>query len=382
MRFVQKNFLIWVLLCLLSSPIEASSYVRVGLFKNVSKVDTGGTSYFEIIDKNTGDVVALHHGAAGDLSIYANSTGIKILEIGEFKGPLIIAPVLGYIKVNGARFRGNIEIVRHNLLTIINIIDLEEYLYGVIKCEISPNWPQEVLKAQAIIARTFALSNLEKHIKDGYNLCNQVHCQVYGGVEHEYPRILTAVDETHSMVLTYEDTIAQTVYHACCGGHTASASDVWGTKIPYLEGKECPFCKGSKYYRWSITLSEAEISSALNKNGFGIGSKIASIRTEHSSDGRVTNMIITSSNGNTVTIKGRKFRSYVGEEIIHNTKFNVSKKGDNFVFTGNGRGHGVGFCQEGAKSMAEQGYTFKEILGFYYPGLYLQKIVFPEPKME
>jgi len=278
--------------------------------------------------------------------------------------------------VNGNRYRGEIEVrINGDEIKVINIIDLEEYLYGILKNEMSRTAPIEALKAQAVIARTFTLANLKKHEKEGYNLCSKIHCQVYKGVDTETDTIIQAVNSTKGQVLTYNGDIAKTFYHAWCGGITADAESVWGENIDYLKEVYDPFCGKMDNKNWSCTFSLAEIEAILNRNGFNIGNIYSIYPGSHSNCGRVKELVINHTNGIT-TISSNKFRLMVGSDKIWSTLFTIRVNGGKVTFEGRGKGHGVGLCQQGAIMMAELGYNYKQILGFYYPGVYLSSVIF------
>lgn len=237
--------------------------------------------------------------------------------------------------------------------------------------------PIEALKAQAVIARTFALANLEKHKEEGYNLCHKIHCQVYKGMDTETEKVINAVNSTHAQILTYNGDIAQTFYHAWCGGMTANSGSVWGKNISYLKGTHDPFCRklGNKCWRCSFSLNE--IKNILNKNGFNIGNISSIYPTSKGSGGRVNKIVIKHSNGIS-TVSSNKFRLMVGSNKIWSTIFTIKRNGNRVIFQGRGKGHGVGLCQRGAVMMGKLGYNYKQILGFYYSGVSLRSIIFEE----
>jgi stage II sporulation protein D len=261
---------------------------------------------------------------------------------------------------------------------VVNIVDLEQYLYGVLKCEMSDNFPIEALKAQAIIARTFALSNLKKHQDKGYHLCPGVCCQVYNGVSAESKITTMAVDQTCSFVLSYENNLAKTFYHSCCGGKTAPFIWKEPSETPYLQIKNCLFCNHPRNsnYSWTQRISFYEIQKAFSTG------EITSISIkDYDESGRAKNILIQHSTGNSI-INTNKFRNIMGYTRVKSTLFTLQNDGQGVVFDGKGYGHGVGLCQWGARGMAEAGYSFKEILGFYYSGVCLQKIVFEGERRE
>ena len=359
-------------------PITANAFLlRVGLKNGVSGIVVSATSYFDLIDMHTNQVILTTYGWR-NYKIDVENGGLAVEGVGTFQGPIILAPISNaFGKVDNKAYRGKLEISRTNnaRIMVVNIIDIEEYLYGVVGSEMSSSFPLEALKAQAIIARTFALAGLKKHQDKGYNLCSTTCCQAYNGALAESLIITTAVGQTQSLVLSYGGNLAKTYYHSCCGGKTAPF--IWkGQGEPYLQSKNCPFCNHlrNSSYSWTQRISFYELQKAFGTD------KITSISINAQDEsGRAKTILICQVSGNT-TIDANKFRSTMGYTRVKSTLFTMDNDGQGVVLNGNGYGHGVGLCQWGARGMAEAGYTFKEILGFYYPGVCLQKIAF-EKKM-
>lgn len=365
---MKKIFLI-ILILVLCKYAEAIT-IRVGIINGEKSVNIEVTGYVEIIDLSTNKIILTTYGWKGN-----SQDGLEIE--GVTTDHLLLKPIVGAKAViNGNRYRGEIEIERNgNKIKVINIIDLEEYLYGVLKNEMTDKAPIEALKAQAVIARTFTLANLKKHEKeDGYNLCSTIHCQVYKGMDTEANSVIRAVDETKGQILTYNGSVAETFYHSYCGGITADARSVWGRDISYLTAIYDPFCK--KMYsndEWKWTLSFDEIKNILNRNGFNI-ENISSISSSKANERRVNEIVVSHIKG-VDTISANKFRLMVGSDKIWSTMFTIITNGGKVTFQGKGKGHGVGLCQRGAIEMGKLGYNYKQILGFYYPGVYLSSII-------
>lgn len=172
---------------------EKQPILRVGIFLNQTEANISGDRTFKIYNLKSNNLISKEHNKI--VKLLPHDKGIEVMGKGVYSGPIKIIPV-GNTKiiviVNGQkyRYRGNIEIdidKEHGKLNIINIIGIEEYLYGVLKKEISPRWPAEALKAQAVAARTFAIFNMNKYIDKGYNICASTNSQAYGGVNHEDP---------------------------------------------------------------------------------------------------------------------------------------------------------------------------------------------------
>ncbi|HOG13989.1 MAG TPA: SpoIID/LytB domain-containing protein, partial [Synergistales bacterium] len=205
---------------------------------------------------------------------------------------------------------------------VINVLGIEDYLKGVLKMEVNPAWPLESLKAQAIIARTYALRNKNRHGSSGFDLCALNHCQVYRGVNAEDPILSKAVDLTRGIVLRYQGAYAATFYHADSGGHTADVSSVWGSSIPYLIGKPEPQKYQSPYSNWQVSMGLSEIQNILASRGVRVGNLTGIAVSSRDRAGRAVNLTLTGTGGQT-TIKASQFRTMIGPDRVRSTFFTI-----------------------------------------------------------
>ena len=273
------------------------------------------------------------------------------------------------ISINGRRFRGEMDIIRtENLkLLVINRLDIEDYINGVLYHEVSHWWPMEVLKAQAIAARTFAIYKSSEAGDKDYDLRSDIYSQVYGGKTSERFRTNKAVEMTAGKILVYKREILPAYFHATCGGHTEDASLLWDANIRPLKGRPCRYCGRSPHLHWVKKIPLVSIEERLNKYGYKIRG-LGDIRTSsRDASGRIKTVSIIDSLGRE-KIPANKFRLAVGPNVIRSTNFTVKIKGDKATFNGKGWGHGVGMCQWGAYYMARRGLRAVDILRFYYPG--------------
>ncbi|MGC1456572.1 MAG: SpoIID/LytB domain-containing protein [Nitrospirota bacterium] len=289
--------------------------------------------------------------------------------------PVRIRSTDGFTQVNGKRYRGWVELRKQKsgLLLVVNDLDLEEYLRGVIAAEVPPDWELEALKAQAVASRTYALYEKRTSGKRLYHILATVSSQVYNGVNGEQVNAVQAVVETSGLILTYRGKVIPAFYHANCGGHTENASLMWGIDAPYLKGVDCECQSIVKDGLWEKRVSVSQVSAALRRQGF---------RVDHISDmriaditpaGRVKTVTIMSASG-TTTVPAETLRAALGNTEIPSVFFELELSEGEAVFSGRGRGHGVGLCQWGAKEMAEKGHDFKSILSHYYPGTVLERM--------
>jgi stage II sporulation protein D len=314
-----------------------------------------------------------------NLSSKVNATKGGILIAGrEFKtsGITVSAAEGANLFVNDRRFGGSLDIIRRPdlKLTIVNHINVEEYLYGVLYHEVSHRWPMEALKAQAIAARTFALYSRSQNKSKEYDLTSDIYSQVYGGKASERWITNKAVDLTRGLVLTYNGDLFPAYYHATCAGKTEDAANLWAVDLPSLKGVECPYCKDSPHYRWKTAIPLEEIKEKLNATGH-VTDEIESIKVlSRNGSGRTEKLQIQDSSGTLTIITAKEFRQILDPNVLKSTNFDVEIESSSAVFSGLGWGHGVGMCQWGAYGMAKALKTSDEILKYYYPGAEIVRI--------
>lgn len=278
------------------------------------------------------------------------------------------------IVVNGKRYRGTIEVIPHgNGLLVVDDLPLEDYLVGLINCEISSHWPIEAVKAQAVVARTYAIYQKRARSSALYHLESSVLDQVYDGCEIEDSRAARGVRETVGEVLTYGGQPIQAFYHSNCGGRTEVAENVWGFRLPYLRSVDCAYCTITPSSRWEQTIPLKKLEALLKGGGIAVAGLREVREGKRNESGRLTDLLLVSSRGPTIVPAGT-FRKLVGYTVIKSTNFQVKVTEESATFTGAGYGHGVGLCQWGTKQRASDGFTYREILNYYYPGALLTQL--------
>jgi len=347
---------------------DSQETIRVAIYKGAA-VSVGGEG-IAITGISSSNKVSILSNAnieakAGRDGIVVNGTLYSSLKI-ESKEP--------GIKVNGKRYRGEIEIVRDKAsLLLINELNLEDYLVGLINQEISSRWPMEAVKAQAVVARTYAFYQKKNRKYPMYDLESTVTSQVYSGIESEDELARQAVKETEGEAAYYNGEMIQALYHSSCGGKTEDALEVWGKEIPYLKSIKDPHCTEAPNYFWQYTIDLNGLRDRLRRFNSGIGNIESVSILKRSSSGRVTRISIRHSKGSFV-LEGKDFREALGYENIRSTDFTLKIKEDSVYLAGSGGGHGVGMCQWGAKGMAEDGKSYKDILQWYYPGVTIKRM--------
>lgn len=352
-------FLACAALCIFPAEASASENIRVAIADNQKTVTLMSASGLETEGVSPG-------GRENKMTFHAASMSgrsVRIRSAGDF------------VLVNNKSYRGWVELRRKNngRLLVINDLDIEDYLKGVIAAEIPPDWEFEALKAQAVASRTYALYQKRSAGNRPYHILSTVSSQVYNGGNGERRNAIRAVRDTKGLVIVYQGEIIPAFYHSSCGGHTENAAEFWGIDEPYLKGVDCECQKISKYGLWEKRMEKSKIASALRRRGYGV-SDITDMSIESMTPaGRVKKVAIRSG-GRTTLVPGETLRAALGNTVVPSAFFELELEGSEAVFSGRGSGHGVGLCQWGAQEMAQRGFDFRTILSHYYPGTGLARM--------
>ena len=289
--------------------------------------------------------------------------------------PVSIAPISDApLMINGRPYRGSALVERDGPATIrvLNAVELEQYLYGVLPSEMTPGWPPAALQAQAIVARTYALAQAGTRANSPFDLRAGEVDQAYNGMDAETPATSAAVDSTRDSVLTYEGQIVHAYYSACDGGYTADGTELKDPQ-PYLAAAEDPYAAASPHVHWMARIPLARLSAAL-KQRFGDSGRIDSITAGPADASGRVHAITLGGPGRARTLTAALFRSLAGSHVVKSTRIqSLSLRGDAVEISGAGFGHGVGLSQWEARQMAESGISAQDILRFYYRGATLSK---------
>jgi stage II sporulation protein D len=286
------------------------------------------------------------------------------------------APSNGLVKTSEQRLTvpvsGLVHVVRRgDGFLVINQVDLEEYVKGVVPAEVNSAWHSEMLKAQAVAARTYALYQQMLSAGRDYDVVAGVQDQVYRGKQGVDAAVLRAVEETRGLVRTNDGAPIYSAFSSTAAGLTEDAINVWSKEYPYLKGVECPFDLASPYYQWTSSFKRDLLEQSLHQQGLAVGTITAMTPLMMSRGGRVATLRLVHSEGESV-LRGEDLRKAVGYMVVPSTQFTVESVGPDIVLSGYGAGHAVGMCQWGAKELAELGYPFSTILNYYYPDTELQ----------
>ncbi len=286
-------------------------------------------------------------------------------------GPLTINDMPGYGRVHIYRTTQPGSTTQE--MTVVDEMPIETYLLGVVGGEMQASWPAEALKAQAVIARSYVLAKLpDTDAHAAYDVDASVEDQVYRPSKQPAPSILAAVQSTAGEIVQHRDQILKTYFHSCCGGQTIPAEAVWGPDAAQgLSGVRDPYCLRSPHRQWQHHVKRNDLQNRLDSSGY-ITPNVRGLRIPHGNARASAITIVT--DGDPLELAANTFRRTVGFQQLKSTWFTARPYNGGWLFRGRGYGHGVGLCQWGAKTMAERGKTYPEILKFYYPGTTLKKL--------
>lgn len=429
-------FLLFIEICIIFGNAQAKTaypdVIRIGLSYGSSALSSftlSADSGIRISDigKMTGQVTFKKNGSK-KLEI-SNGSKTKTCSVDDEYG-VSVSPVDDdeYISFNGKEYRGDFVIFRFSDsdITVINVLDLEEYLYGVVPKEIATGHPIEALKAQAVAARTYAIKSVDKYKKWNFDMTYTTADQAYGGVDSEKEDTTKAVKVTKGEIVTYEGEPITTYYFSTSAGFTENSENVWVTAYPYLVAVEDKYqSENVTYANWEVTFTAKELKSILENKDKKIGNitglnilkespsngvlelefvgtkdtysvtKATTKSVFGTSDVRsqfydiITDNAVTSVNvhGETATLpvsemmvisgkKGSKFSATLDDVTVLGKKkeetYNMIPT--KYTLTGKGYGHGVGMSQNGAIGMAKAGFKYDEILKWYYTGIEVEEL--------
>jgi stage II sporulation protein D len=352
----------------LATPAAASGLIRVALVDNARAVELRGTD-IEVVE--LGGCPRFRAGSRRLAVVLATVGGDGVEIEGARAGGFRLRSDLP-IRLNGRDYTPPLEVVRSgDGLAVVNELPLEDYLVGVLRAEASEKWPLEALRAQAIVARTYAayhraIAGPRPH----HILASTAHQQYFGRVPATSP-LWGAVRETAGQVLLWEGDVFPAFYHTESGGYTEDPRTVFAARnMPALRPVRCEFSAGSPHYYWALDVRLADLAEILRRHDVGVGSVVGIEVTERTPSLRASAVTVHGSRGS-VRLRGNDFRRMIGYDTFKSTLFAVAVDTQVARFSGRGYGHGVGLCQWGAKGMAEQGHTARQILEFYYPGTVL-----------
>lgn len=351
------------LVCLAAPPARAGESIRVAVGRFPDPfVITGAL----VVRAEDGDELV----RAKRVTVRAGKTGL-VVDGKPHKGDLVRVRSDGMLTLAGHNYRKELEVRFRRYdgrpeVLVVHPLDVETYVVGIVSSELPRGWPLASYQAQAVAARTFAMWQKYRRLDLPYHMEASVLDQVYGGAEREHPLAQQATDTTRGVVLTARRHLAQTYFHASCGGRTESAQEGWGTALAYLPGSTCGACGDANRSRWTARLKAADASKAFKKL---LGEELVSIEVDaRTRTGRVKTARLKGAT-RTRSISGGDLRRLLGYSALYSTWIDeITREGDAYVVRGRGSGHGVGLCQWGARGRALAGDSWHDILARYYPG--------------
>ena len=424
--------------------------VRVNTFSTLQEAETAAATYTTYVWYDINGVEYPFYGTATSpsatvVTVISTNSGKVLFEF-DCSG----AKALGVLPVGaeetltwfkGKKWYGGFEYRRSTggNINVINVVSVDHYVKGVLPYEMSPSWPLEALKAQAVCARTYALMQTRHYKSYKFDVCNTTDCQVYYGANNANANTDRAAEETRGIVLTYDGKLAGAYYYSCNGGASESSENVWGSALPHLIGKEDPFeaMVSISNYHYTETFTYEQLTQLLQSKNYTIGNVVSVYVSRRTPTGNVAELTFKDADGRDLVITGEKCKtifttsmfgqkqsvksmrfsiaggddsgkyfvndastsvnsvsglftisgsgtvsSYSGSETYVITASGVmlleskdsAVTGDGITISGTGSGHNVGMSQHGARSMAKLGYTYEEILKFYYTGITLERV--------
>ncbi len=346
--------------------------LRVLVRDNASGVTFDTAGLITVSDQVSGQIVHKSQGpfslSAGAGRLLVNGQDLKISRC-------IVTANEDLLGLGGKPYRGAFVVLVEgdNRIQVVNYIDLEAYLYGVVPREMSPKWAEDALKAQAVAARSYALYIKGKSSDKPYDLVATTASQVYGGYDAETPATTRAVDATRGEVMTYDGRLTIAYFHANSGGFTESARNVWVADLPYLRAIRDSYSDNIPNGTWELSLSYKALQDRLNQFGLNVGA-ISQIRPiDTSSSGRPIRLSIVSSRG-PIELKSNDFRLKIGPTKLKSALFSLRESTGGIRINGKGFGHGVGMSQWGAYRMAQAGHNYRDILKHYYKDIEITRL--------
>lgn len=360
---------------------ESSVGISPGMVSNMDIPIAGGAQNIRILLKRTSGSVVVETPSGLLVSGGEDSIGVTRIKgkivLDAKEGKIVsgdkeisericqIKPSVSSIKVDGKNYRGNLTIhAEGNTLTVVNHLPMEAYLLGVVSSEMPASWSDEALKAQAVASRSYAFFHMQDNSGRLWDLDDTEGDQVYGGKDAEKPRTTLAVYGTKGQILLYGGKPAEALFHADSGGYTDSPGDVWKKDYPYLRSINDKFTSAGGPFKWEYFVPLDRFFSRLRSAGIKADKEDEVRVAERTRSGRVQQVAVGDS-----FISGNRLRQILDPDEMKSAKYDVKEYGGGFLFSGKGYGHGVGLSQNGAKQMAEMGYSYKDILKYYYRGV-------------
>lgn len=321
----------------------------------------------KLADIDKGEILEVKY-SSGEISLKSLDKDYgkfkKVKFIGTESNNSFKIKLSNYKKVR--EFEDNLFINLHNYYNyfqLINNIDIDNYIAGVVEAEVGRSAPPEYYKLQAIICRTYALKNIERHTSEGFSLCNKVHCQAYHGKPKSLIIKQAAIETNGIVIVDSEINLITATFYSNCGGTTANSEEVWKQKLYYLRSIKDTFCLHENNSVWTKKVSKTQWTNYLKNNNCSNDALRNECALEYFQNGREQFYWKDDVKIPFVTIR-KDFK-------LKSALFNIEESTNFITFHGQGFGHGVGLCQEGAMRMAKLGFSYIDILHYYYEDVHM-----------
>lgn len=369
--------------CLLTCafPSDAQTQVRILLLRHQLQAVVASAGGLIVRPYQAGSAPLLTPDITTVIDVRPQADGLVLAGSIATQSQILITPLTDVsLTLDGEPYRGSILIIRDsdNSLRVIDVVELEQYLYSVVGSEVDAGTPASALQAQAIVARTYAVAHLGAHEDLGFDLRAGDADQAYNGVDAESDSVVDAVDATRGVIMVYGNHLANAYYSSCDGGFT-SPGQALNDPQPYLQAVRDPYCPFSPYMDWSADIPAQALLSALADNGALAGAldfdSLQDVRPgPYDESGRLLSVDLVLGR-HTLSIPATAFRVAAGTRLVKSTRIRSLSYASGIIrVSGSGYGHGVGMCQLGARGMAEAGLGVYAIIGFYYPGTLLTQL--------
>lgn len=400
--------------------INYGYYVRIGEFLTAAAAEDAISS----VQGVTGITLSVAHPSSTCYTVAITGSDRILFQLDLNGTGFGIWPKGEQTKYDGWRYYGGMEFKRinGNDMTVISVVNMDQYVKGVIPYELSSSWPEEALKAQALCAKSYAVNNMNKHRSQGFDLCNTTDCQVYHGTNSATAKTNALCDALSGLYVLYNGQVANTYYHSHSGGWTDDCINIWGTNVPYLKAVEDKWLTRVNNYSFSTT--NDQLTMILKNKGNKLSDDVVDFYVgRYSPYGNVMTMCFTLADGSTLTFSGDKARTainstangvYIGShrytivtrigiyinDLLRQGKtdsfYAVSGDGTTgalsaqpknvqvmtanglqtldsqnvgYDVAGSGYGHNLGMSQWGAHGMATAGFTYDQIITYYFTGV-------------
>ncbi|HNY51906.1 MAG TPA: SpoIID/LytB domain-containing protein [Bacteroidales bacterium] len=367
-----------IMLIVILMPAVARAQVKVRIFADrkpsaVSLSVDQGRFELDIYD---GSPVAIEAGSPVILALYEGRIAVKLRNSASFMiDSLTVRGLEGndrfFLRINGNQgerrhYSGSLKCYADlGVMVLINICSEDDYIAGVVRTEGGPGKRIEYHKSLSLLARTYLYRHFDRHLIDGYNICDNIHCQAFNGISSD-SLIMRAVLETRrQVILAADSSLIISAFHSNCGGETCTSDFVWLSSYAYLKNVNDPYCIKSPNAHWKKTIPLAEWESYLRRSGFNPEGKTVQsynfVQDTRQKEYRIGSFSIP-------------FNRIRNDLNLKSSFFSVSREGNSVILRGRGYGHGVGLCQEGAMVMAARGFKSDDIIKFYYSDVIISDV--------